>query len=185
MWPWLLHPFNPRFGAIANRTRLQIFDLLLQRPGLTVSIVAASLKHPLSLTSEYLRALEARGLLAVRRVGKRVKYSPADTVKNQNANPLVAALRKTFMREKEPVEAAFTLATAFTHPRRIEIVRSLQLAPRTSAQIQTATGIPARTLSRHLRKLERRGFVVQCLGGFAVANRTDALAQELVRMAMK
>jgi DNA-binding transcriptional ArsR family regulator len=147
--------------------------------------VAASLKQPLSLTSEYLRALEARGLLTVRRVGKRVKYSSADAVKRQSANPLSAALRKTFLREEKPVDTAFKLATAFTHPRRIEIVRLLQIAPRTTAQIQTVTGISARSLSRHLRKLEQRGFIVRCLGGFAVANRTDPFGQELVRLTMK
>ena len=49
--------------VLANPTRLKMFSLLLQQPGQTVSAVAEHLSQPLSLTSEYLRALEARGFL--------------------------------------------------------------------------------------------------------------------------
>ncbi len=58
--------------VLANRTRLKIYALLLRQPGQTVSAIAEQLKLPLPAASHYLRALEARGLLAVRRKGRNV-----------------------------------------------------------------------------------------------------------------
>jgi len=39
---------------------------------------------------------------------------------------LVEALRRVFNREGNPVETIFKTATAFTHPRRIEIFNALR-----------------------------------------------------------
>jgi len=169
--------------VIANRTRLQIFALLLRQPDQTVSAVAARLGQPLSLTSEYLRALEARGLLTARRVGSRVKYRSSPATSSDPAHRLVAALRTAFQRERQPVEALFRLATAFTHPRRIEIFRALQAQPLKFGHIQVATGIPGRALLRHLGKLEARGFVACRKRMYSVASRPDAFGRELARMA--
>lgn len=148
-----------------------------------MSAVAARLKHPLSLASENLRALEARGLLAAKRVGKHVKYLPGDSAANPAAHDLVVVLRKALLREKHPFETIFRLATAFTHPRRIEVFRALQGEPRTAAQIQQATRISERAVRRHLWKLESRGFVVYRIGRYAAVNRSDAFGRELVRLA--
>jgi len=63
--------------VLANRTRLRIFRRLAQQPGQTVSDVARRLRLSLPVTSQYLRALEARGLLSARRVGLRVTYRPS------------------------------------------------------------------------------------------------------------
>jgi len=171
--------------VIANHARLEVFSLLLQEPGLTVSAVAARLKQPLSLTSENLRALEARGLLTARRVGKLVTYSPGDSAANQAVHNMVDALRRAFLREQHPVETIFKMATAFTHPRRIEVFRALQGEARTAAQIQQATAISERAVRRHLWKLESRGFVIYRSGRYAVLNRPDAFGRELVRLAAK
>jgi len=169
--------------TIANRTRLRMFGLLLQEPDQTVSAVANALGQPLSLTSEYLRALEARGLLRAHRTGRRVVYRPNSAPGGGHASGLVAALRKTFQRETHPVETIFRMATAFTHPRRLEIVRALQAGPRTAQQIQTATGISGWALWRHLRKLEARGFVISRRGFHALAHWPDGLGRQLARLA--
>src|SRR2546425_418512 len=135
-----------------------MFGLLLQRPGQTVSAVAERLGQPLSLTSEYLRALEARGLRRARRVGRRVEYRSSPSPGAEPAAGLVSALRKTFQQETQPVETVFRLATAFTHPRRIESFRALQNGPRTLGHLRAATRLSSWALVRHLRKLEARGF---------------------------
>ena len=169
--------------AIANRTRLQMFGLLLQQPGQTVSAIAKHLGQPLSLTSEYLRVLEGRGLLTARRVGRWVEYRPSPAAAPNATAGLVAALRATFKRESQPVETVFRLATAFTHPRRIEVLRLLHAGPRTSGQLRTTTRISGWALLRHLRKLEARGFVAQ-RGKFYVAeDRSDDLGRVLARLA--
>ena len=108
--------------VLANRTRLRIFVLLLEQPGQTVSTVAARLKLSVPVASQYLRAMEARSLLKVRRFGLRVAYRIADD-QNGPAQGLVRALRQTFRRYSSPAETIFKQATAFTHARRIECFR--------------------------------------------------------------
>ncbi|MBM3888073.1 MAG: winged helix-turn-helix transcriptional regulator, partial [Verrucomicrobia bacterium] len=157
--------------AIANRTRLQMFHLLLQQPGQTVSAVANQMRQPLSLASKYLRALEARGLLTAHRTGRWVEYRPSPATSPSVTAGLVAALRATFQRQPKPVETIFRLATAFTHPRRIEIFRVLQAGPCDLGQLRAATGISAWALLRHLKKLEARGFVTQRGSLYALVHR--------------
>ena len=178
-----LHPTLWRTcRVVASRTRLQFFGLLVQEPGQTVSRAARRLSQPLSVASESLRMLEARGLLTVSRTGRRVTYELARSPGDSRPG-LAAALRIAFQRESRPVETVFKLATAFTHPRRIEIFRMIQTKPQTLAQIHTATGISGRALQRHLSKLESRGFVACRLGIYDVVKRTDAVGFELARLA--
>ncbi|MEK7686379.1 MAG: helix-turn-helix domain-containing protein [Verrucomicrobiota bacterium] len=169
--------------AIANRTRLQIFGLLVRQPGQTVSAVAARLRQPLSVASAYLRTLEARGLLTARRVGRRVEYRPSPVTGGGPAQGLVVALRLAFQHESQPVQTIFRLATAFTHPRRVEIFRGLLAAPQTLEQMHIASGISGRALRRHLRKLEARGLVTCRQGMYAVADCPGAFGRELARLA--
>ncbi len=171
--------------AIANHTRLRIFGLLAQQPGQTVSAVAARLQQPLSVASESLRALEARGLLTARRVGRRVEYRPSPAASGSRARGLVAAMQSAFHRETQPAQTLFKLATAFTHPRRIEIFRALHTTPRTFGELQAATGISGQALHRHLRKLEARGFVRCDLGLYRVVQRSDDFGRELARLAVE
>jgi DNA-binding IclR family transcriptional regulator len=157
--------------------------LLVHQPGQTVSAVAARLNRPLSMTSEYLRMLEARGLLTVRRAGRRVEYGPPRAGGKRPPRRLAAALRLTFAREPKPAEAAFRLATAFTHPRRIDVFGILRTKPQTLRQIQASTGISESALVRHLGKLQAREFVTLRYGRYAVARRDDAFGRELARWA--
>ena len=127
--------------VLANRQRLEIFHRLLQQPDQTVSAVAQGLELPLPLASQSLRALEARGLLTVRRVGRWVKYQCRRARAGETNPGLVAALRQAFQRQSQPIDAIFKLATAFTHPRRIEIFRALKHGPRSVAEVLAVTAI--------------------------------------------
>ena len=169
--------------VLANRTRLQMLRLLLQEPGLTVSGVAQRLHLPLPVASQYLRAMEARGLLTVRRSGRRVQYQPPSADASGPGAVLLAALRQVFHRESRPEETLFKLATAFTHPRRIEVFRALQQQPRNVQQLQTATRLSHWALRRHLRKLEQRGFVAQQQSHYAVAPVAGTFERALARLA--
>jgi DNA-binding transcriptional ArsR family regulator len=171
--------------VLANRTRLQMFGVLVNQPGQTVSDIATRLSLSLPVASEYLRAMEARGLLTVRRSGRWVKYRSApdsnpDAVSEAN---LVAALKKVFRNHPEPVEFIFKMATAFTHPRRIDIFRALRGAPCPFSRLQTSTGISSWALVRHLGKLEARGFVTRQKDVYAVVERADGFGRELSRLA--
>ena len=171
--------------VLANRQRLEMFRRLLQEPDQTVSAVAKGLDLSLPLASLALRAMEARGLLTVRRVGRWVKYECRRVQAGEPSATLVAALRQTFQRQSQPIEAIFKLATAFTHPRRIEVFRALQKGPRSMVEIQMMTRISVPALVRHLRKLTDRGLVAGELGRYQIVDRPDALGRELARLAMQ
>ena len=145
--------------VLANRKRLQILALLIQQPNQTVSAVAKRMSLSMPAASQYLRALEARGLLTCRRVGRRVQYRPSPGTGEGAAEEIVKALRVAFRQRVRPIEAIFKLATGFTHPRRIEVFRAVTNRGDSLANLQAATNMPARALSRHLAKLEARGFV--------------------------
>jgi len=126
--------------ALANRTRLQICGLLFRQPGQTVSALAETLGLSLSLASQYLRALESRGLLEARREGRSVTYRPAPVA--TPAAGLVAALRLVFGKHDNPVETIFKTVTAFTHPRRIEIFGALTKGGQSLVKLRTVTYVP-------------------------------------------
>ena len=103
--------------VLANRKRLQILALLIRQPNQTVSAVAERMSLSMPAASQYLRALEARGLLISRRVGRRVEYRPSPGTREGAAEEIVKALRVAFRQRVRPIEAIFKLATGFTHPR--------------------------------------------------------------------
>ncbi|HKP05421.1 MAG TPA: helix-turn-helix domain-containing protein [Chthoniobacterales bacterium] len=145
--------------VLASRKRLQMLACLIRHPGQTVSAVAQQTRLSMPAASQYLRALETRGLLTCRRVAKRVEYRPAPATSDSAGAEIVDALRLAFGRGEQPADAIFKLATAFTHPRRIEVFRALKKGAASFAKLQAATHISARALARHLSKLKSRGFV--------------------------
>ena len=145
--------------VLANRKRLQTLAHLIRQPNQTVSAVAERMSLSMPAASQYLRALEARGLLTCRRVGRRVEYQLSAGTSAGASEEIVKALRLVFRRRAQPIEAIFKLTTGFTHPRRVEVFCALTNGADSFAKLQAATRMPARALSRHLAKLEARGFV--------------------------
>ncbi len=179
-----LHPTLWRTcRVIANRSRLALFGLLVEQPDQPVSILAKRLCLPLSLASEYLRAMEARGLLTVRRTGRWVKYRCAPVERRSPVYVSVSVLRAIFQKETAPIEAIFHLATAFTHPRRIQIFQTLHAGACTLEQLLTATRIPIVVLPRHLRKLEARGFIARQGRLYVLVRHANSFGRELARLA--
>ena len=171
--------------TLANRTRLQMFSLLLQKPRQTVSAVAQHLRLPLSSSSEYLRALESRGLLRAWRISRSVEYQVSSPTDAGPLKLLIPALREVFQREINPVEIIFRQATAFTHPQRIEVFRAVKKGAKTCEQIHAVTRMSVWALVRHLRKLEDRGFVTYQDGMYSAVKRTDVLGQALAQIAVE
>jgi DNA-binding transcriptional ArsR family regulator len=169
--------------VLANRKRLQILALSIRQPNQTVSAVAGQMRLSLPAASQYLRALEARGLLTCRRVGLRVEYRPSAAAAEGAAGEILTALRRVFRRRAQPIEALFKLATAFTHPRRVEVFRAVKNGTDSFGKLQTATHISARALSRHLAKLEARGFVKSGMEVYAVTDHAHPFGRVLARLA--
>ena len=171
--------------ALANRSRLAMLRLLLLAPGQTVTAVARRLHQPLPLVSLNLRALEARGVLAVQRRGRQAAYRPSLALNPISTAGLAIALRARLRPSSAALNAVYRLMTAFTHPRRVEIYRLLQRGPGTVAQLRMASHISERALRRHLQKLATRGFVTHHHARFAMAPRTDSLRRALARLALQ
>jgi DNA-binding transcriptional ArsR family regulator len=167
--------------VLANRTRLKIFALLSHDAPQTVSSVALRLNLALPVASQSLRAMEARGLLSLRRVKRRVEYRVKS--RSDGGHELVKPLRSALRREAGAVELVFRLCTAFTHPRRIEVFWALKSGPRTVGELHATLRISAMALRRHLRKLESRGFVRCRLGSYSALLPADPLGGTLARLA--
>jgi len=159
--------------------------LLLRTPGQTVTAVARQLHQPLSLVSENLRTLEARGVLAAQRAGRQVAYHPSLAVNPISTAGLAVALRAALRQRSGSLDAAYRLMTAFTHPRRVEIYRLLHRGSGTAQQLRMASRISDRALRRHLQKLAARGFITHRHARFTVTPRTDSLRRALARLALQ
>ncbi len=141
--PWdlpILGPLIWRVGrgeAQNHRIRAEIMDLLWAVPGLTEAELASELGIPRSTVRWHLFVLESRGLLATRRVGRRVVYFPpgreAEALRN-------SAARKRGNRE---------------------IVRLLKEEPGlTAEEIARKLGASLGSVERRLRELQAAGVVV-------------------------
>jgi len=183
------HSLNPTLWrtcrALANCKRLEVLRHLLREGRSTVSDVAAATGVSVSTASEYLRALNARGLLDVRRTSRWVEYCVSPNESIPFASSLLAALRQRLSRGEDAIEGAFRDLTAFTHPRRIRIVRELTVAPRISfVELAARSGISMRAMRRHLRKLASRGLVAEGRDGrYSLRRRGSALAKTLIQLA--
>ncbi|MBI2193803.1 MAG: helix-turn-helix domain-containing protein [Planctomycetes bacterium] len=170
--------------ALANRLRLRLLQHLFHRSDQSVSEVARALKVRRSVTTQYLRALNARGLLGVRRVGRWVYYRPAPDDSILSSTDLLSALRRTFEGTNNPIDEIFLLSTAFTHPRREKIYRALSGRGLTLKALKEETGISSDALRRHLNKLRCRGFIRMEGGIYRACVPESPLARVLVRLAV-
>jgi DNA-binding transcriptional ArsR family regulator len=171
--------------VLANRPRLKILGVLRQRQGMRVSDVARVVRLSLPAASQYLRALEACGLVESRRIRGSVIYGVIGG-KGSGSQALGRAVADR-MKELGAIDSVFKLATAFANPGRIEVFQRLRRKPRSAAELSSATGWSRRTLLRHLAKLESRGFVRQEAKGdkFGVAEPNDAVGRALAKEAVK
>ncbi len=169
---------------LANRQRLRMMCRLDARPNQAVSDMAGAMRLPVPVASEYLRALNARGLLQARREGRYVLYRLAPDPLVPQADAMLNALRRSLHRP-DFERRTFSTLTAFTHERRIRIVRVLAGKSMGLYELRRSTGISLPSLLRHLRKLTARGFVARTGQGYAVAAPRSLLAKTLLDLALR
>lgn len=149
-----------------------------------MSRIAESKDIALPTASVYLRALNARGLLRAERVGREVHYS----AKPDRAVPEASRILRNVIRildsgRRDPIHEVYYLATGFTHPRRIQIVRALRGQSLTRRELQAATGIARPPLVRHLKKLLEREFVIEIDGRYQCRRQPLPLSQTFLSLA--
>ncbi|MBU1692967.1 MAG: helix-turn-helix domain-containing protein [Verrucomicrobia bacterium] len=179
-----LHPTLWRTcRVLAGETRIRLLRLVVNNPGRTVSDLAATIGISLPRASQELRRLQSRGLLQAVRVGRQVRYQPIPDPQVPSAKPLLKAAETVFRRFPREAETRLAeIATAFSHPRRIAIVRELLWAPQDTLSLLNGVGIPRISLNRHLRLLRARGLVEHRGGKNRLTASHHPLVQCLARM---
>jgi len=161
-------PLNPSLWrtcrVLANRRRLRLLSWIFQQMEITVTTAAQQFGWPLGYTSSALRLLQSRGLLSVQRSGRIVCYFPTPDPTVPFSSDLLEALRCVLFTPKG-LEDAFATLTAFTHPRRLEILRALARGIDKPFDLLRITSMSFPALNRHLAKLRRRGFVTPSRSG--------------------
>ena len=166
--------------ALANSHRLAIVRLLALAGEQRVSAIAEALGLPQPRVSNELRILLANGVLWKRRSGGYVFYSIARSEVDRRQSIitlLVAAFRRKRRGRKSLAaiagwtegkgacpsdEEIFAFLTAFTHPRRLQIIRWLaERGPSSRLPIAKGLSMSGNACDRHLDKLLRRGVVVR------------------------
>ncbi len=165
--------------ALASRPRLVIVRSLLVEGEQTVSAIVDGTGMAMNSLSSHLRILAAAGIVWRRRSGGHVYYRLAEEPPNGVVGAALDIVRKTFKADRVvprvtdercdregSVLAAFT---AFTHPRRIRIVRYLHENGASVADgLSEALSMSQPAAIRHIEKLWARGIVQKHRVGHSV-----------------
>jgi len=168
--------------VIANETRLQLLWHIFAEGELYVNQLVQRTGATRPNASNQLRALSARGLITSRREKKNVIYRAEANNGVDFATGLLEALRQCHERSV-PFKTIIRQATAFTHERRIEIVWALNGKKLSFGGLRNTTGMSPAALSRHLEKLETRGFIKRTDGLYRIVLPGNPLGRTLIDIA--
>jgi len=146
--------------VLASERRLLLLKTLADGRHRTVHELAEELGWPDTTATINLRACNARGLLQARRIGRFVEYRAKADPTIPETVALLPIVKKVLISRNDPINFLIHHFTAFTHSRRIRIVRTLGDAERTFDEIRGATKISRDAFRRHLEKLVSRGYLV-------------------------
>ena len=180
----LLHPTLWRTcRVLAGKTRLRLLRQVVNNPGQTVTRLADAADIHLSRASQELRRLQSRGLIQAERNRNTVKYFPISDPLVSTAKPLLDSMKSAFSKAQPASDAlAIGIATALSHPRRIAILTQLLKGPMHFDDLRTAVHIPAVSLQRHLRLLQRLDLARQARRTWCFIPNRHPLTQCLVRI---
>ena len=169
--------------VIACESRLRLLWHLFENKELSVCELACRVGMGEPQASIQLRALNARGLILPRREKMRVYYFAKANDGVDFAPQLLEGLRWCHDR-KMRFSSVIHEATAFTHERRIELVRMLHREAMNRDGLLEASGMSTSALSLHLRKLIARKVVREVDGKYRLATPGNPLAEALLRAAL-
>ena len=167
--------------VLANPLRLRCLQAVLRQPDRFVSALAKEARLSVPVASQYLRDLQARGLLSVERRSRWTFYGDTPDPSVGHAAPLLAAIRIILAEDEVLSKQTQRILQGFSHPRRIVILRLLARSdPLCLTAIRRATGISEPALLRHLRKLEADNLIQRQDVQWAIARDLPVLAQRLL-----
>jgi DNA-binding transcriptional ArsR family regulator len=194
------------FKALANEKRIQILRVLSCLGEQSVSDIAQAVDLRPNLVSDHLAVLTTTGVVWKRRSGRRVYYRIADSPSREIVREIVAVLRGVFrhVRTRDPRQVAasdqaestersdralFACFTAFTHPRRLQLIRHLtRQGPLPAAVLCEQLSMSPQACNRHVAKLSRRGYMRK-VGpgrekGYAIIMEGDSPGRQVLRAVM-
>jgi DNA-binding transcriptional ArsR family regulator len=181
-----MHSSNPTLWrtcrVVACETRLQLLWHIFQHEKLFVTELARLSGISTPTATIHLRALNARGLIIPHREKMKVFYRAEANSAVAFAPELLAALRNCCENDI-PFKTVIRRATAFTHERRIELIRSLTQSEQTFDELLKTTGMSASSLSRHSGKLKARGLIRRNRGKYRLEKPGDELGHVLLEAA--
>lgn len=167
--------------VLANPKRLACLRAVMGTPNLCVAEIAREAGLDEVQGSMALRALQARGLIAAVRESRWVRYVPETDPLVPSAKPLMDVLSRVLRPGEMCDEEVIRTVTAFTHPRRLAMLRCLQLhAPLSIEALSAACGISLPAAYRHLRKLSSRRVVAVQDDIITLVPRQNPLARMLL-----
>jgi len=188
------------FRALASRPRMLILRSLVAEEERSVSAIETWSGLAMNSLCTHLRILATAGLVWRRRSGGSVFYRLAEEPTSPVTRSALDVVHRAFKggsatsgatrRGRAQVagieEELFAVFTAFTHPRRIQILRHLDAHGETTADVLSETlSMSANAAARHLSKLSSRGFIVKRAGEgralYAMAERMSPNAGGLLR----
>lgn len=168
--------------VIASETRLQMLWYLFAEGELTVTRCGQLTGLSPSNTSFQLKMLRECGLVVSRRKKMEVFCRAEANSAVEFAPEVLEALRRCH-EQGASFKTLIRHATAFTHERRIEIVRALRGRSLSAQGVRDATGMSPSALCRHLDKLMRRGYVKSVDKKCCVGIPANALGRTLLKLA--
>jgi DNA-binding IclR family transcriptional regulator len=148
-----------------------------------VSEVADSAKLPPDQASLCLRALQARGLLHSSRVSRWVHYYPSPDPLVPQSAPILEGVSRAVFAGRVSDATLIRCLTAFTHPRRLTILRSLQRSGQMAfTELARAGRMSEAALFRHLKKLSARGVICEAEAKWALSAKPGALAETFLSL---
>lgn len=144
--------------VLANEDRLRIFKRLMCGGELCVSDIADAEGISSVVASQHLRLLHENGFLNQIRESKWTFYTAVSIPEIPLTRKIYEPLKKQ-LRKRNQIPKLLKSTTAFTHPRRIEIVKQLNRASCTFEELMDMCGISSRAMIRHLEKLRSRNLI--------------------------
>ena len=135
------------FRVIASGIRLRCLKVVLKTPECSVEQVAEAVGISEIQSSLALRALQSRGLLASKRQSRWVLYAPDPDVSVMAAKAFLSAMKTALLDSRIDASRIVNAAKAYTHPRRIDIVRAIAQAGETQNPARARVAVDRSGLS--------------------------------------
>ena len=173
------------FRVIASEKRLRCLKVVLKTPDCSVEQVAQATGISEVQSSLALRALQARGLIASKRQSRWVLYAPDPDVSVMAAKAFLSAMKTALLDSRIDASRIVNAAKAYTHPRRIDIVRATAQADEIDPLgLAAQLGFSPAAMFRHLAILESRGVVAGLAGKYALARPRNQLGRALLSIVL-